>query len=352
VGASSITPASSSGSGWVWNWDWSCGSGAQSPPDLGACFGCNISISVRVLSPGDDAALTQSTGATTTSVADEISSTMQDALAAVPVPVPPSPPPVLSTLPSQAIPAIPAIPAVPSVPTEVTGVPVDPAAAAAVALVGASTPADAEPTGPENAVQPAGAAGVEPAPAAAVEPEVASADSSLAGPVFSVAVPRAPSIARPAPAAARPGTTVAAPSMLQVGIARPAVHLAAVPARGPVAAHRSWGGEPADGTVPSAGFPAPRGDDRLGDAAAASPRPASKLRQVEQPDAPPVPLFPEQGSTLAAGAAGHGSGSPGGVMMGLLAAFLFIAPGLTQWLRVGTVRRPRLLRAGRRERPG
>ena len=38
--------------------------------------------------------------------------------------------------------------------------------------------------------------------------------------------------------------------------------------------------------------------------------------------------------------------------MGLLAAFIFVAPGLTQWLRVGTERRPRLLRAGRRERPG
>jgi hypothetical protein len=55
---------------------------------------------------------------------------------------------------------------------------------------------------------------------------------------------------------------------------------------------------------------------------------------------------------VTAGAAGNGSGSSGGVLMGLLAAFLFVAPGLTQWLRVGTEPRLRLLRAGRRERPG
>ena len=62
--------------------------------------------------------------------------------------------------------------------------------------------------------------------------------------------------------------------------------------------------------------------------------------------------FPDQGASLAAGAAGHGSGSTGGALMGLLAAFIFMTPGLTRWLRVGTRRRPRLLRAGRRERPG
>ena len=38
--------------------------------------------------------------------------------------------------------------------------------------------------------------------------------------------------------------------------------------------------------------------------------------------------------------------------MALIAAFVFLSPGLTQRLRVGRGRLPRLLRAGRRERPG
>ena len=68
LGVSSVTPAASS-SDWVWNWDWSCGSGSAAPPDLGACSGCNYSITVRVLSPGDDGSLTQSTSTTLTSAA-------------------------------------------------------------------------------------------------------------------------------------------------------------------------------------------------------------------------------------------------------------------------------------------
>ena len=62
--------------------------------------------------------------------------------------------------------------------------------------------------------------------------------------------------------------------------------------------------------------------------------------------------FPSQDGNPAVGAAAHGGTSSGGGLMAVVAAFIFLSPGLTRWLRVGTERRPRLLRAGRRERPG
>jgi hypothetical protein len=67
---------------------------------------------------------------------------------------------------------------------------------------------------------------------------------------------------------------------------------------------------------------------------------------------PPVPQLPDQVSGLGGGAAGSGGGSSGVGVMALVAAFVFLSPGLTRWLRVGRGRVPRLLRAGRRERPG
>jgi hypothetical protein len=79
----------------------------------------------------------------------------------------------------------------------------------------------------------------------------------------------------------------------------------------------------------------------------------SPAASEEQTPPQPAPLFPDQGELLASGgAAGHGSGSAGGAPMALLAGFVFIAPVLAHWLWAGTERRPRLLRAGRRERPG
>jgi hypothetical protein len=67
---------------------------------------------------------------------------------------------------------------------------------------------------------------------------------------------------------------------------------------------------------------------------------------------PARPQLPDQGTGAGSGAAGSGGGSSGGGMMALVAAFLFLSPGLTRWLRVGRGRLPRLLRAGRLERPG
>ena len=67
---------------------------------------------------------------------------------------------------------------------------------------------------------------------------------------------------------------------------------------------------------------------------------------------PPVPQAPDPGLDAPGGAAGHGGAGGGGLLAAFFAAFLFVAPGLTHWLWAGTERRPRLLRAGRLERPG
>ncbi len=78
TGASSVVPAdpgSSAGESWVWNWHWSCGSAGAPPPVW--CDGCNISISVRILSPGDDGDLTQTIATTTSSIAQTVTSTIQ-----------------------------------------------------------------------------------------------------------------------------------------------------------------------------------------------------------------------------------------------------------------------------------
>jgi hypothetical protein len=67
---------------------------------------------------------------------------------------------------------------------------------------------------------------------------------------------------------------------------------------------------------------------------------------------PPILEFPDESANPAAGAAAHGGASSDGGLTAMVAAFIFLSLGLTRWLRVGTERRPRLLRAGRRERPG
>jgi hypothetical protein len=67
---------------------------------------------------------------------------------------------------------------------------------------------------------------------------------------------------------------------------------------------------------------------------------------------PALPQSPDPGADAPGGSAGHAGGAGGGMLVAFLAAFFFVAPGLTQWLWAGTERRPRLLRAGRLERPG
>jgi hypothetical protein len=80
--------------------------------------------------------------------------------------------------------------------------------------------------------------------------------------------------------------------------------------------------------------------------------PAAHRSAARYAEEPPILETPGQGGSLATGAAAHGGGSAGSGLIALVTPFIFLSPGPTQWLRVGTERRPRLLRAGRRERPG
>lgn len=73
TGTSTTRPGSlAGGTGWVWNWQWSCGT----DPSAG-CTGCNTAVTIRILSPGDDGGLVQSISSTSTSIAQTMSSTLQ-----------------------------------------------------------------------------------------------------------------------------------------------------------------------------------------------------------------------------------------------------------------------------------
>ncbi len=312
-GATSITP-SSSPSEWGWNWDRSRGSETASPPDLGACQGCNISIPARVLSPGDESPLTQGMATMPTALADEIASIVQGAFTEV---------------------------ALPALPPMVSGTPRDPPAAEAGALIGASIPAvSTEPPAQAAAVQAADTTGVEPAPAASAAAPLSVTFAPPAAPAGGVPVqPLDPVPAPPVPPRA--------PQLPVIRLVLPPVPPAS---HARLAADRLTAGEPVDGTA--AASTASVDPERLAAASAPSSQRSSRSRAGGRGFPVTVPQFPEQGSSLAGDAAGNGSGSHGGAVMGLLATFFFIAPGLTQWLRVGTERRSRLLRAGRHERPG
>jgi hypothetical protein len=91
---------------------------------------------------------------------------------------------------------------------------------------------------------------------------------------------------------------------------------------------------------------------RLRDATPSQSRASTRHPARRGAARPALPRLPDQGTGLGAGAAGSGGGSSGSGMMALIAAFVFLSPGLTRWLRVGRGRLPRLLRAGRLERPG
>jgi hypothetical protein len=103
AGTSVISPSNASGDTWLWNWQWSCGADAAPPPPT--CTGCNIAISIRVLSPGDDGDLMQSIVNTTESIASTVNDTVQQATQAIV-----QPPAVAPTLPVVP-PALPSLPA-------------------------------------------------------------------------------------------------------------------------------------------------------------------------------------------------------------------------------------------------
>jgi hypothetical protein len=104
---------------WIWNWTWN---GAPSLPSV--CVSCNIAVSIRIASPGDDGGVTQSNIAQ--SVASSTTAALTSVTAAQPAlptglapapfvpaaPLPTPPAPGFSLPPPPALPAIPPPPVI------------------------------------------------------------------------------------------------------------------------------------------------------------------------------------------------------------------------------------------------
>ena len=83
---------------WIWNWQWDCPGGAPATAAVpSVCVQCNVAVSIRIASPGNDGDVTQSNVAAALAAASSASSTAPVApVAPVVVPLPPPPPLVLS----------------------------------------------------------------------------------------------------------------------------------------------------------------------------------------------------------------------------------------------------------------
>jgi hypothetical protein len=344
----------------TWNCTSDCGTVSVSFPDLTGCYQCNIAVSIRVLGPGDDGPVTQTNIVSSTTVADDVASALQGVIASAPEQ---SPAPGLQAVTLQAAP-------LPQAPLHVAALP--PSAAWETPTL--DSQATTDPTEPGAAADPA-----VPAPAAA--PTESGPVPAASGPVPAAS---GPTPAPPASASAATAAVAATAALASMPSAGPPADPAVAPLR---RAQPELDGLPAaDGArailpptvivstvtlAPPLAAPRPEGSNgsgidpafvaRVGGSsalfparAASSSGKAASARAAADEETPSrlAPPPPAQGSLLASGAAGHGSGSSGGALDALLAAFLFITPVLAHWLWVGTERRPRLLRAGRRERPG
>jgi hypothetical protein len=293
VETSSVTPSDQPGATWVWDWRWGC----EDTPDAPAP-GTNTAVSVRVFSPGDNGAVTQSNTTTSTSVAttasEIVQSATQTAAAALPVP-PPSvmQPPSLPVMPPVVLPEIPA----PAVPVPVVPVPAAPTVPtldeilAAVGLIFASS-------GGNGSMSPG-----------------AAADVSDAGSF------------RPA---RRQGGMRRAPET--IGAPSPGV---LVPGAAALAATtQAQSATAADGHR------------------AASATGAGRSAR-ERPTWPQLPRAPFGAtSDLSVASSAPGTGSPGTGIAILVGALLLFAPSLARWLRAAEAPRPRAPFVRRPDRPG
>jgi hypothetical protein len=278
-----------------------------------------------VLSPGDNGPVTQSIASSAAGIAGGISSVLQDAGVAVAAadPVPSLPAEIAAAAPPPY-----SLPALPLVPPAGPG----------------SDPAPQDPASLDDAVAPPAAPEQLAAPAASDETAGAPQPALSAPP----AAPVRPDAGRPQDPVVPSSGTALVPTALLGAFDRassdrpsaPPLHAVAgqapfLPPQAPVT----------DGA--SARISLPAAEQAPTAAHSHAHRPAA------QHDAKPTILaLPSESAVAAASAAAHGGGSSGGGLAALALAFMFLSPGLTRWLRVGTERRPRLLRAGRRERPG
>ena len=121
-------PPPEGASNWTWNWTWNCEETQPAP----SCAQCNVNISIRIGSPGDNGAITQSNLASATSTVTNVAATTQVLLQTVaPPPLPPLPPIVVPQLPAAPVVDLPVPPLVVPVPALLLA----PAFALAVALL-------------------------------------------------------------------------------------------------------------------------------------------------------------------------------------------------------------------------
>jgi hypothetical protein len=280
-----------------WNLDWN---------DLVSCSSCNVSISIRLLSPGDDGSVAQTNAVTSTSVSNVINS-LQQTLSQQLVP-PPAPPAPSVTV---------AMPVVPPLPLSAF---VLPTPAASIT----ETPPVTEPDGGAQAVTDEADKGAAIAPAEplsdATQPSFA-ADTSV--------VPVTPALR----------------------LVRLPAHVAAVSE----AIERTASRTPL--TPPAlAPLPAPALADGRPQAAAAEvtavAAPIDGGSRIPRRAPPPKPRSPADGPDVAAAGTGHASGPPPASTASLLALLLFLVPGFAQWLWAKAELRPSGLLSGRPERPG
>src|SRR6185312_143358 len=107
----------------VWNWHWSC-NGAEPPPitvaGVTVCISCNVNVSVRIASPGDDGDVVQQIVSAAQAAVANIQSTSQHiaaqampaAVAVPPVPPPPDVPTVAPVQPDAVGDPVPVVPSV------------------------------------------------------------------------------------------------------------------------------------------------------------------------------------------------------------------------------------------------
>jgi hypothetical protein len=285
----------------VLNWDWN---------DLVTCSFCNVSISVRVLSPGDDGDVMQTNAVISTSLASTIDSLQQavaqQTAAAVPVAL--------------------------SQPIAVAPIPVAPAS---LLLIPGAISASVTPPAPTQEL--------EAPPAGALETAAPSDD-------VTDDASAAPAVAPPLPAEVAPlvaADTTSIPQAKGSGAPRERSH-GAVAAK--VQTKRASIFMP---TVAPARSLAPAVEAH---AAPPSLEPAATPSHGwrHTPGRAPAPSrFPPVDGTYAGSAASvGGSGPPPDSPAGLLALLVFLVPGFAQWLWARAELRPRALRPGRPERPG
>ncbi len=350
---------------WVWNWHWDCApesSPPASPLDDG-CGSCNTSISIRILSPGDDGPVSQENSVTSASIVESLFSAEQSAAQAIvpalakviSTPVVSTPvvsSPILSSpvLPSPVLPS----PVVPSllapVPSVGQAVPLElwspPAAIAATAATTPPTtqasddPAEPQGTAPAGYDEPHAAVPAPDSSASKPKPAASSRD------INAISATSQMSTARPADV--KPKRAIA------TSIHFPVLHGLRTVSMPPLAFAPRAAVAPSSPSIPwspPAVLPSPAPTTSATGAAAGTaskPAPGAPLPLV--PHAPRLPA--DSSSNLSATSSGSGSSLSTNATAAIVGALLFLASGLTQWLWAGAERRPRGLRAGRPERPG